>query len=167
MGRAGGRAHREGLLLEPALVQNLLEPSEEEEEEEEEEEDAQVLFLPILFRCAATAMWARVPLSLVVVWWLWTSLCTCTTSSSSRRSTVEGASFHFSDKVVDIPVVLRRQVRLFTGAVLGQGCFPARYCTTANPHGPACSEYDRGSAVAVCQVVDAPVVQVVPCPLSF
>ena len=29
--------------------------------------------LPILFGCAATAMWARVPLSLVVVWWLWTS----------------------------------------------------------------------------------------------
>ena len=28
----------------------------------------------------------------------------------------------------------------------------------ANPHGPAFSEYHRGSAVAVCQVVDAPVV---------
>ena len=45
---------------------------EEKEEKEEEEEDTQVLFLPIL-RCAATAMWAWVPLSLVVVWWLWTS----------------------------------------------------------------------------------------------
>ena len=44
-----------------------------EEEKEEKEEEAQVLFLPILLRCAATAMWARVPLSLVVVWWLWTS----------------------------------------------------------------------------------------------
>ena len=37
----------------------------------------------------------------------------------------------------------------------------------ANPHGPACSENHRDSAVAVGQVVDAPVVQVVPCPLSF
>ena len=32
----------------------------------------------------------------------------------------------------------------------------------ANPHGPACSENHRDSAVAVGQVVDAPVVQVVP-----
>ena len=31
----------------------------------------------------------------------------------------------------------------------------------AYPHGPARSEYHRGSAVAVCQVVDAPVMQVV------
>ena len=37
----------------------------------------------------------------------------------------------------------------------------------ANPHGPACSENHRDSAVAVGQVVDAPVVQVVPYPLSF
>ena len=37
----------------------------------------------------------------------------------------------------------------------------------ANPHGPACSENHRDSSVAVGQVVDAPVVQVVPCPLSF
>ena len=36
----------------------------------------------------------------------------------------------------------------------------------AYPHGPVCSENHRDSAVAVGQVVDAPVVQVVPCPLS-
>ena len=35
---------------------------------------------------------------------------------------MEGASFHFFDRVVDIPIMLRRQVRLFTGAFLGQGC---------------------------------------------
>ena len=43
----------------------LVRPSPAQEEEEEEEEDGQVLFLPILLRCAATARWARVPLSLV------------------------------------------------------------------------------------------------------
>ena len=34
----------------------------------------------------------------------------------------------------------------------------------ANPHGPACSESHRDSTVAVGQMVDALVVQVVPCP---
>ena len=42
-------------------------------------------------------------------------------------------------------------------------CFRA----VAVTYGPACSENHRDSAVAVGQVVDAPVVQVVPCPLSF
>ena len=37
----------------------------------------------------------------------------------------------------------------------------------ANPHGPACTENYRDSAVAVGQVVDAPVLLVVPGPLSF
>ena len=59
------------------------------------------------------------------------------------------ASFHFFDKVVDIPVMLRRQVRLFTGAVLGQGCFPARYCATTGPLGPHSAENRAGAAVAV------------------
>ena len=41
---------------------------EAEEEEEEETQAAQDLFLPFLSLCANTAMWARVPLSLFVVW---------------------------------------------------------------------------------------------------
>ena len=35
--------------------------------------------------------------------------------------------------------------------------------TVAIPNGLACSEYHRGSAVAVCQVVDAPVISACLC----
>ena len=51
------------------LVEEEEEKDDEEEEEEEQEEAPQVLFW-----CTGTALWARVPLSLVVVLWLWTSL---------------------------------------------------------------------------------------------
>ena len=40
-----------------------------------------------------------------------TSLRSCTTKSSSCRSTVDGASLQFIDSVVDIAVMLQRQVR--------------------------------------------------------
>ena len=45
--------------------------------------------------------------------------------------------------------MLRRQVRLFTGAVLGQCCFPARYCATTGPLGPHSADICAGAAVAV------------------
>ena len=76
---------------------------------------------------------------------------------------------------VDAPVVVQRQgygqtvqktVLVPQFAVHRRSTASLR-AAEANPHGPACSENHRVSAVAVGQVVDAPVVQVVPCPLSF
>ena len=52
------------------LVERRKKRRDDEEEEEEEQEEAP----QVLFWCTGTALWARVPLSLVVVLWLWTSL---------------------------------------------------------------------------------------------
>ena len=82
-----------------------------------------------------------------------TSLRPCTTSSSSLRGTVDGASLQFIDRVVDIAVMLRRQVRIWTGR---QPCHGAEAASLA----PVQQTTEIPWLQSIDQVFDVPVAQV-------
>ena len=82
----------------------------------------------------------------------------------------------FLDKVVFLPGIVQRlallvltvqKIALVPQLQFIDGRRHPCFCAVAVTYGPACSENHRHSAVAVGQVVDALIVQVVPCLLSF